>query len=199
MEQPIDPSIDSDRRRLAFALGAVAVAGLPTVFAAESSSKDGLYTIEIVIFRNGAAPAGEDLAAATGREARSDSDAGGGGGNQRFGELLPASKWKLGDVAAKLNANGAKRVLAHVAWTQTASGWNSGTGVTADQLGLSASGFSGLVSLERGQYLHLGFNLAHAAQNQRVTLSELRRVKLTERHYYDHPTIGIVAVVTQGG
>ncbi len=198
MEQPIDPSIDSDRRRFAIALGVVAIAGLPAAFAAESAGKEGLYTIEIVIFRTGGTAAGEDLSAAVNHEARGDSDQG-GGGSQRLGEVLPAARHKLGDVVARLNANGAKRVLAHMAWTQTASGWNSNAGVTAEQLGLAANGFSGLVSLERGQYLHLGFNLVQTSQNQRYTLAELRRVKLTERNYYDHPAIGIIAVVTQGG
>ena len=187
----------ADRRQLLQALGASALAIGAPAFAAEPST--GLFTIEIVVFRNGGATAGEDLAASAGHNARGDNDQGGGGGSQRFGELLPASKYKLGDVVAKLNANGARRVLAHVAWTQTASGWNSNAGVTAEQLGLSASGISGLVSLERGQYLHLGFNLAYTAQNAQYTLAELRRVKLTERNYYDHPAIGVIAVVTQGG
>ena len=32
----------------------------------------------------------------------------------------------------------------------------------------------------------------------RVQLSELRRVRFEERHYYDHPGIGVIAVVTSG-
>jgi hypothetical protein len=117
----------------------------------------------------------------------------------KLGEVLPASRHKLNDVVARLNANGGHKVLAHVAWTQTAGSWNSSGGISAEQLGLTAAGFSGLVQLERGLYLHLGFNLQYSAGNARYALSELRRVKFAERNYYDHPALGIVAVVTPGG
>ncbi|MEY4761807.1 MAG: hypothetical protein RLZZ200_1663 [Pseudomonadota bacterium] len=197
MSEPHANPIDTERRQLLQSLGAMALVAGRSSFAADAVG--GLYVVEIVLFRQTGVPAGEDLAAASTQDARRDNDQGGGAGNQRLGELLHASKFKLGDVAARLNANGARRVIAHLAWTQTASGWNSNAGVTAEQLGLAASGISGLVSLERGQYLHLGFNLEYTAPNAHYRLSELRRVKLTERNYYDHPAIGIVAVVSPVG
>lgn len=191
--------IDTDRRRLALALGALAVAGVPVGHAAEGAGKDGLYTIEIVIFRNGGAAAGEDLGASGGRSASGDSDSGGGSGSMKLGELLPASRHRLGDVARRLASGGGHKVLAHAAWTQTAGSWNSAGGISAEQLGLSTAGFSGTVQLERGLYLHLGFNLRYSAGGAHYALSELRRVKFNERNYYDHPALGIVAIVTQGG
>ena len=60
------------------------------------------YNDMLVIFRNGGAAAGEDLGASGGRSASGDSDSGGGSGSMKLGELLPASRHRLGDVARRL-------------------------------------------------------------------------------------------------
>ena len=67
-------------------------------------------------------------------------------------------------------------------------------------------GLSGLVTLERGTYLHLGMSLSYtpanppsglgAAPGTAFMLEENRRVRLNERHFYDHPAFGVIAVVT---
>ena len=151
-----------------------------------------------MVFRGSGGAAGEDLAVAP-RNLSQDNDAAtvGTARSARLGELLSASRYKLADVVGRLNAGGGHRVIAHAAWTQTASAWNVGGGLTTEQLGLSAAGLSGVVQLERGQYLHLGFNLSYApAAGVRYTLAEMRRIRVGERNYYDHPAYGILAVVT---
>lgn len=150
-----------------------------------------------MLFRGLGAASGEDTTAAAGEQAQdNDTTAGDSARAARFGELLPAPKYKMGDVVARLNSGGAKRVLAHAAWTQTAGGWNSGSGTDAQALGLSAAGISGQVKLERGQYLHLGLNLTWAATgSSHYTLAQMRRVKPGDRQYYDHPAFAAVAQV----
>ncbi len=159
-----------------------------------------LYAVELVVFRGGGGAAGEDLAAASHNlNADNDSATADTARSARLAEILPAPRRKLGDVAARLNASGSHKVIAHVAWTQTASAYNAGSGLTTEQLGLSAAGLSGLVLLERGTYLHLGFNLVYAPPGGgRFALAEMRRVRFGERNYYDHPAVGIIAVVTPG-
>jgi len=160
-----------------------------------------LYTLEMIVFRNSGSAGGEDLTA-DGGELLQDSDTGGNDGarSARFGELLPASRRRLNDVAARLNAAGGHKVIAHVVWTQTASAWNSGSSIPIEQLGLSGTGLSGAVRLERGTYLHLGFNLVFASTaTTRYTLAQIRRIKLNERHYFDHPALGIIAQVAPRG
>jgi len=206
MDPTLAPATDPARRALVTGLLALSVAGLARPAGAQqateaAASGSGLYTVEIVIFRGGGGSAGEDLAAASGGTADdSDSAAATAARSARLGEILPATKHRLGDVVSRLNASGSHKVLAHVAWSQTASAWNSGSGLSADQLGLGAAGFTGLVQLERGTYLHLGFNLTYAAAGgARYALSEMRRVKFAERNYYDHPALGVIALVTPGG
>ena len=101
---------------------------------------------------------------------------------------------------AQLNAAGGHKVIAHAVWTQTASAWNTGSSIPVEQLGLSGSGLTGVVRLERGTYLHLGFNLVFApSANTRYTLAQIRRIKLNERQYFDHPALGIIAQVAPRG
>ena len=61
------------------------------------------------------------------------------------------------------------------------------------------SGLSGTVILERGQYLHLGFDLRVTEGSRSWVVNEVRRVKTNERQYFDHPAVGIIALVTPAG
>jgi hypothetical protein len=193
-----------DRRRVTTALLAAAATPLlraQSPPAAEIPAGANLYTIELLLFRGGGGAAGEDLAAVAGNlSLDTDSAAATTPRSARLGEILPASRYKLGDAAVRLNASGNHKVIAHVAWTQTASAWSSGSGLTAEQLGLAASGLSGLVQLERGTYLHLGFSLTWAPTGGgHYALNEMRRVRFADRNYYDHPAFGIIALVSPGG
>lgn len=199
--------VDRQRRQLASALLATAGAALlpwrsshaqQAANAAAAAAAGPLYLIEIVLFRGLGAAAGEDTSAAAGDQAQDNDTTGGDSARAaRFGDLLPPAKHKLGDVVARLNSAGAKRVLAHVAWTQTAGGWNSGSGPDAQALNIAPAGFSGQVRLERGQYLHLGFNLSWAAPGgAHYTLAQMRRIKPGDRQYYDHPAVAAIAQVT---
>lgn len=161
-----------------------------------------LYLVEIVLFRGSGAAPGEDVSAVASEPIQQDSDSASADAARAplFGELLPSSRYKLGDVVTRLNRSSARRVIAHAAWTQTAAAWNSGNGPDAQQLGLAAAGVTGMVRLERGQYLHLGFNLAWSAPGgARYSLAQMRRVKPGDRQYYDHPAFAAIAQVTLAG
>jgi hypothetical protein len=51
------------------------------------------------------------------------------------------------------------------------------------------------VFVERGQFLHLGFDL-HLGEHPTLSLSELRKVKFNEKNYFDHPGLGVIAIVS---
>ena len=69
-------------------------------------------------------------------------------------------------------------------------------GFTLARLGSQAGGLSGLVYLERGTYLHLGVNIAYSAGGPTYRIDESRRIKFYDKQYYDHPAIGVLAMVT---
>lgn len=139
------------------------------------------YTVEIVVFRTvGASPPNEVAASASGGADMTSS---------------PASSQRLADVANRLRASGSYRVVGQASWTQAPAPWNSRRGVPASQVGLGG-GLSGTVILERGQYLHLGFDLKYTEGDRTWVLNEVRRVRPNERQYFDHPALGVIAIVT---
>ncbi|MET0292418.1 MAG: CsiV family protein [Steroidobacteraceae bacterium] len=174
---------------------APAFAQQATPDAAAEGSTAGGYTVELIVFRGGSGGAGEDLSVAEAASAEGDS-ATGGARNSRVLQRLPASRLKLGALVNRLNATAGYKVVAHAAWVQTASAWGSRVGVPIDEAGLAAQGLSGVVHLERGQYLHLGVNVTLAGTGGTWRMNELRRVKFNERQYYDHPAFGVIAVVS---
>lgn len=178
---------------------ALIITALPTV-ALPQAAPSPVYRVEILVFRLiGGPSSSEDWATSATRSARGSSADGGerSGAAQvgRFVARLPAGELQLADLRARLASSGAYEPLAHVGWTQTASSWGSRAGFRLDQLGVNVPGLSGLVYLERGTYLHLGFALRYTA-GASYALNESRRVKFYERHYYDHPAFGVIALVT---
>lgn len=146
------------------------------------------YTIEIVVFRADGDTSGEDASAAP--TLRSSASA----------ELAttPVTTRRLASAASRLRAGNGYRILAHTAWTQSAAGWNSRRGVSLSQLGINVPGLSGNVVLERGQFLHLGFDLKLDDAGKSIQLAEVRRVKPDEAQYFDNPQLGVIALVTTG-
>lgn len=138
------------------------------------------YEVEVLVFRNGE----------LGTHLHPPSEP-----NASMTATTTAPK-RLNDAAARLKSAGGYRVLAHGAWTQAPAAWNSRRGVAAGQVGLAAEGLAGTVILERGQYLHLGFDLRYREGDREVVLDEIRRVKVNERNYFDHAGIGVIAIVT---
>jgi hypothetical protein len=140
------------------------------------------YTVEIVVFRHsgdvGAMGFTDPLPAFTGDDVQP--------------AVVEASR--LGSSVARLNRNGL-RVLGQAAWRQAPAATNSRRGVSAARLGLQ--GVSGKIVFERGQFLLLGVDLVVEDGGQRFHINEMRRqVKAGEVQYFDHPAVGVLAVVT---
>jgi hypothetical protein len=159
-----------------------------------ASGANGAYQVEIVIFRSAEAPAGEDLSApAEGRGFSRQLDT--GATPPVIYRTLEASQMQLGGIASRLRANGNWRVLAHAGWVQSATDWPRHSGLALEDLGINVPGLSGSVYVERGQFLHLGFNL-RLGDNPAWSLSELRKIRFNEKNYFDHPGFGVIAIVS---
>ncbi|HEV2271813.1 MAG TPA: CsiV family protein [Steroidobacteraceae bacterium] len=167
------------------------------------------YDVEIVIFRNRATVgqaenwAAETTAGATvaGGEASS--------GSASVGKLLtvlPSSDYRLTAIASRLRTSGTYEPVAHAAWVQTASDWGTHTGFSLESLGINVPGLSGVIFLERGEFLHLGMALNYTMEDPPTGLNapagttfvmnETRRIRFYQRNYYDHPAFGAIALVT---
>jgi len=168
------------------------------------------YDIEIVIFRarvalgqpeNWAAETPASSATVAGGEASSGSGPAG-----RLLTVLPASDYRLGAIESRLRTSGTYLPVAHAAWVQTASAWGTREGFPLESLGINVPGLTGMVFLERGEFLHLGMTLDYTMQDPPAGLNappgttfvmnETRRVRFYQRNYYDHPAFGVIALIT---
>lgn len=63
--------------------------------------------------------------------------------------------------------------------------------------GRSSAGLEGGISVTRGRFLHLGLELEWQPGAQlEAVMAQRRRIRSGEEHYFDHPRLGVLAVVT---
>ncbi len=183
-----------------------------------------VYNVELIIFRtNATLGSPENWSAETAQAPAAPSAADGEPGapvsepaptaaagaaqapSGRFVRALTAAEFQLADLEARIKASGSYVPVAHVGWAQTASPWGSHESMSLQQLGLDNPLLTGTVTLERGQFLHLGLALdltiatppagLGAAPQTTFVLSDNHRVKFYERNYYDAPAFGVIALV----
>jgi len=171
---------------------ALLLALLPRLGGAAAAAT-GVYQVEVIIFQSLAPPSGEDLSAgAEGRGFNGQLEH--GAAPPALQRMLDASEMQLGSLASKIGASGTWRVLAHAGWIQGATDWPQHAGLKLEDLGIRVPTLSGSVYVERGQYLHLGFDL-RLGSNPAWSLSELRKVKFNEKNHFDHPGFGVIAII----
>jgi hypothetical protein len=169
-------------------LGGAALLVVPGAFRTAHAQATARYSVEIVVFQQPGLP---PPAASVMTVPRAQAPAG------RV-ELLPSSEWQLANVAGGLKRSAGYRVLGHGAWAANVPA--NGTLTANVEEVLPGSGLSGAVAVQRGQFLFLRVELDYATPEGRVyQMRERRRVKFNERHYFDHPALGVVAVVSPAG
>lgn len=110
-------------------------------------------------------------------------------------DALPSSSWTLANLDGGLRRGAGYKVLAHAAWTATVSAYGS-TAARLEDLQPDPA-LTGAVTVQRGQYLFVRVDVDYATPDGGIyQLRERRRVKFNERHYFDHPAIGAIAVVS---
>lgn len=171
------------RRELLF--GTAALVAAPAVVVPAGAQGAARYSVEILVFQQ---PGSAPPAASVMTVPRAQAPAG------RV-EVLPASEWQLGTLQGGLKRSAGYRVLGHGAWSATVPA-NGSLAARIEEV-LPGSPLSGAVTVQRGQYLFLRVELDFATPEGRVyQLRERRRIKFNERHYFDHPAIGVIAVVS---
>jgi hypothetical protein len=181
-----------------------------------------LYTVELVILRP-VVPLGvaEDWVVeashASGSsapvEGEDDAEATSTGGGRLAVRTLSTAQYRLAGVDAALARSRGYELIRHVGWTQAATPRGAGLAVELADMRAGGEPLRGTVGLERGRYLHLRLDLAYtpAAPPSSLlgegagsgpvtfTLRQNRRVKAFERHYFDHPAFGVIAMVSPVG
>ena len=105
--------------------------------------------------------------------------------------VTPASVTTLAAASAKLARSAGYRVIFEKAWVQPGLPRNASPPVP-----LAGDSISGESRLYRQRFLHLGLDIVFS-DDQRLT--EWRRMRSGEAHYYDHPLFGAIAIVVPVG
>lgn len=209
------------RLTIAALLALVAVAVAPRIPAAEPArTQEAVYNVELVIFRP-LTPLGieEDwgMEATRGRsvtEVPGDEEEGAVAANAADSRVtvssLSPALFKLGPIVSSLQRNRGYELIAHLGWTQAAVPRGSGLMVDLQEVGLSGLPVRGAGVLERGRYLYLRLDLSYAPAEPPVSLvataqgagsvtfllKQVRRLRPFERHYFDHPAFGVIAMIS---
>jgi hypothetical protein len=166
------------------------------------------YQVEVVIFLQPAGTSAERpplpaMAAVNGilvesEEAPDDrADASPGQSTLPPGFSAPRADRSLDAVAHTLSRRGYD-VLWHQAWVQPPA-QRQGTDLAllaALGQGPSTPSLTGSVSLSAGRFLHLGVALEWQVDGALAAkMDQRRRIRRDEEHYFDHPRLGVIAVV----
>jgi len=126
---------------------------------------------------------------------------------------LSAAQFQLGATESALRRNSTYEPIAHFGYRVKTSEPDSGTPVRVESLADGASGLAGTVTLQRGRFLHLALDIAYTTAGPPAKivaadttpgpmtfhLHQDRRMRPFERHYFDHPAFGVVAIITPVG
>lgn len=112
-------------------------------------------------------------------------------------QVLARDRFRMNAIAGSLERSRNYRPLAHFGWSQVGSPLNAAVAERLDAF-LPSGVLSGSAALARGRYLHLTLDLDFRpdGQEQHYVLRQTRRMRSTERHYFDHPQFGVIALVT---
>jgi hypothetical protein len=172
------------------------VASVP---AAVADKESGSYDIEVLVFENRLPGlAGDELLErdATAKQLRALEKA------ETVYALLGESFFQPA-LAKLLEQDGHYRVLAHHHWTQTFEP-DAKAAATKPVRIVSATNpaeLDGAIRFSLSRYLHLDVNLVYQAPGADKTaaatyrISEQRRIKSQEVHYFDHPKFGVLVRV----
>jgi hypothetical protein len=123
-------------------------------------------------------------------------------GSETSIQPLESGRFKLTAIEATLKRSRSYQPLAHIGWTQPGFGLESPRPLRIEGLVSSDAGITGTVTLTKGRYLRLTLDLVWQSpvDGKRYVLREQRdRMRSNEKHYFDHPYFGVVAIITPKG
>lgn len=110
---------------------------------------------------------------------------------------VPAAERALNSVAQRLREREGFEVYWHTAWEQPGLDSNRAQAV-AVPADLGADAPRGMLRVYRSRYLHAEIELRAPASDERTwVMSDGRRMRSDERHYIDHPALGVIIQVTE--
>ena len=185
------------RHRTRFILLLLALLAAGPAWAAKS------YNVEVIVFErtSGNAVAGEQWPDDPGRPALEKASSLNESGSGAY-SVLPKSRWRLSREADRIGSAGGMKVLLHTAWRQPAVGRDETKTI---HLHSSVTPLEGTVTVSVERYLHADLDLLlnnkgggsyFSSSRGGYRLVESRRMRSGEVHYFDHPMMGALVLIS---
>ncbi|AUB78350.1 hypothetical protein BBH56_04045 [Spiribacter roseus] len=108
---------------------------------------------------------------------------------------LPVADETLGAAARRIDGTPGYKVLWHGGWDQPGVGEDSAQWVALPRIE-SMPGFDGIIQVYRERFLHARVELRQTPDPEtHWTLSQSRRLRGDNPHYFDHPALGVIVRV----
>ena len=115
--------------------------------------------------------------------------------------VLPKSRWRLNSEASRISSSGDLKLLLHTAWRQPAVGRDETKTI---HLHSSVTPLEGTITISVERYLHADLDLLlnkaggtyFSSSRGGFRLQESRRMRSGEVHYFDHPMMGALVLIS---
>ncbi len=160
------------------------------------------YQVEMIVFENLDVPTGGESFAHDPGMPNLDKGvflkSSGGEGLVPY-QALSNSRSRLAGVYGALRSSAEYRPIMHVNWQQPSVGRPHVKFVRVNRTGVNAEELvDGIVRIRASHLLHADLDLAFFgdAENH-YRLTQTRKIKLKEVHYFDHPKFGVILLVNR--
>ncbi len=111
-------------------------------------------------------------------------------------DTAPLSHFQLQEAVQKIARSRDYDLLLHTAWIQPGFGRDEALTNDLNDLPGRNRDLEGTATLSVSNYLHLDMDLVLEGQDlEEYQLREKRKMRRNEAHYFDHPHLGVVAIV----
>ncbi len=179
----------------------VACLWLGALAPAQAAEMPRQYDVELLIFRNLTASDNGELWPREATDGWEDAAAPRPSSPLATVQWLPRGGSRLQAERAALDRSGRYRTLAYLAWRQAVTDRADARPVPLSERTGDGAWIDGTATVAVERYLHLALDLQlhlpdTGAQAAQIRLTEQRRMRSRELHYFDNPRFGVIAVIT---
>ncbi len=160
--------------------------------ATASSKEPRWFEIELVIFEN------EDSGWMNSEQWPDEMDIPSFEDALNLAQQEPLITTRLEGVAKRISRSSKYKLLTHTGWLQSVKPRDEAVGVRLTKT-LGGNALDGLVKISVERYLHVNLDLLYQKETEAFKsyrIKSKRRIRSKELHYFDHPLVAVLVLVT---
>ncbi len=119
-------------------------------------------------------------------------------GALELSQQKPLKTTRLEGVAKRISRSSKYKLLMHKGWLQSVKPRDEAIGVRLTKT-IGENTLDGIVKISVERYLHVNIDLLYQKENEgfkSYTIKSKRRIRSKELHYFDHPLVSVLVLVT---